>query len=249
MAALDPTPEQCAGFKTIQDILNWAEVDGPLGRAFLTHVGLNPDGTEHFRAIAANKAEELDAELSTCAYDGQQLRLGQRAQFKLFCKACCISAGAERRAAEVEQEAAAQRADEVRPALAGTTQAAADARHAAEAAAKAAEANKSATGVTVALKTVVSQAMGEAVPALSQDDVKEQYARFRKLFPRDPRPEDECSSVQLTGLHVFLGRDVALRRLQPVRAAPPQAPQEGADMRAATRPGRHETYRGFGGAT
>ena len=82
-----------------------------------------------------------------------------------------------------------------------------EARQAAESAASAAKQHD--VGPKVALKTVISQGSDEAVPTLSKGDLEKHFAAFHKVYDRNPRPDEECTTDQLTGLFTLLHRDVA----------------------------------------
>ena len=61
----------------------------------------------------------------------------------------------------------------------------------------------------VQLKHVVSQGNEEVVPKISQLELTEHWDTFKSVYGRDPRPEEECTADQLTGIHVLLARDTA----------------------------------------
>ena len=59
----------------------------------------------------------------------------------------------------------------------------------------------------VLLKQVVLQGSEESVPKLSSTELSRNWDSFRAVYGRDPRPEEECTRDQLTGVDVLLKRD------------------------------------------
>ena len=60
----------------------------------------------------------------------------------------------------------------------------------------------------VHLKQVISQASEEAVPLISQSDLLKHWDCFKKIYGRDPKPDEECTGDQLTGVNALLQRDM-----------------------------------------
>ena len=69
------------------------------------------------------------------------------------------------------------------------------------------EATPKMLGPKVLLKQVVSQGSEESVPKLSSTELSRHWDSFRAVYGRDPRPEEECTGDQLTGVDVLLKRD------------------------------------------
>ena len=59
------------------------------------------------------------------------------------------------------------------------------------------------------LKHVVSQGSEESVPKISAEEMIKHWDRFSVVYGRDPRPEEECTGDQLTGVDTSLKRDIA----------------------------------------
>ena len=64
-------------------------------------------------------------------------------------------------------------------------------------------------GPHVALKQVVSQGSEETVPKLSANELSQHWDRVKAVCGREPRPEEECTGEQLTGVYLLLNRDCA----------------------------------------
>ena len=64
-------------------------------------------------------------------------------------------------------------------------------------------------GPHVPLKHVVSQGSEETVPKISAEEMTKHWDRFSLVYGRDPRPEEECTADQLTGVDTLLKRDIA----------------------------------------
>ena len=65
------------------------------------------------------------------------------------------------------------------------------------------------SGPQVPLKHVVSQGSEETVPKISNEDMTKHWDQFKLVYGRDPRPEEECTADQLTGVDTLLKRDCA----------------------------------------
>ena len=64
-------------------------------------------------------------------------------------------------------------------------------------------------GPQVALKQVISQGSEETVPKLSANELSQHWDRVKAVCGREPRPEEECTGEQLTGVYLLLNRDCA----------------------------------------
>ena len=56
---------------------------------------------------------------------------------------------------------------------------------------------------------MVTQGSEESVPKIYADEMTKHWDWFSLVYGRDPRPEEECTADQLTGVDTLLKRDIA----------------------------------------
>ena len=175
-----------------------AGVPEALAKAFYGAVGAT--GQEHPRSVGVVSCDEMNEGMKELQVNDKLLTIVQKGLIRTIHSICCLMAGTA--APAEEKKALKDQLDEVVKTVGtlthdGPTET---------------PSNKPALGSPqVHLKQVISQASEGAVPLISQSDLLKHWDCFKKIYGRDPKPDEECTEDQLTGVNALLQRDI--RRL------------------------------------
>ena len=187
----EPSKEELASFKTLVDVITWAELDGDcsdpksIAGSFLKVLG----ATANTRVTTAGSISASDFDKAVQSWkindEGSEPTPIQKAQVGMIGRACRLAAGMEKPAAviQAENEAAAHAAS----------------LHAAvahKAAMSSSDVRK------IKLSQVISQTDESETTSLSESELKVAYGRYELLFGSGvtPPPQKECSGDQLAAL-------------------------------------------------
>ena len=160
-------------------------------------------GSEHPNVLGMAEPDEIDARIAGLNISGVPLNLIQKGYVQKVIHVCRLVAGTET-TVDVQknlEEKMSKVVEEVTKATDETKTFAASQCAAVQL--------SGVSGPQVRLKDVVSQGSEESVPKISNEEMTHHWDRFKKVYGRDPRPEEECTAEQLTGVDTLLKRDCA----------------------------------------
>ena len=181
---LEPTAAEIVTMKSLSDVTQWLQVPSHLADAWFEKLGAT--GKDSPSIVGMLSHEEVDAEVATIRIDERPLSLLQKGLLRASLHVCQLVAGMVQSSAAPAPSVPVQ---EPRSEVPGPTP------------------TPGISGPQVALKQVISQGSEETVPKLSPQDLSLHWDRFKEVFGRDPRPEEECTGDQLTGVDLLLKRD------------------------------------------
>jgi hypothetical protein len=195
---MEPTPEECSTFGTIDDVLLWAgfrakpeageDLETARG-ALLAHLDVRAE--EHPRVVGNLSEELFTSTLANMTVNTNPLTVSERSKVEMFGKAARICCGRDERIEVVRKR---KHDLDMAQATAAQTPEAVSSAVAAVAPAK-----------KVKLSTVADQANDMEVVALSAEAVATAYANYEKITNGQPPPDVELTADQLTSLHALLG--------------------------------------------
>ena len=184
MAKGEPTPEEMAKFVSIAAVVDWAGVPETLAQEFFGAVGAT--GEEHPRTLGEVSSEEMNEGIKDLKINDKPLSLMQNGQIRTVHRVCCLMAGTSTTAEEIET--LKDQLDKVVKTVGTLTQAEPT---------EVPPSKPPLCSPQVHLKQVISQASEEAVPLISQSDLLKHWDCFKKIYGRDPKPDEECTGTSL----------------------------------------------------
>ena len=185
MAMLEPTAAEIVSMKSLSDVTQWLQIPPQIAEAWF-----GATGSDSTSILGMLTHEEVDTEVMTIRIDDKPLSLLQKGLLRAALHVCRLVSGMAQSVAtpapSVLEPVPHSNMPVSEPAVAPLI-----------------------VGSQVALKQVISQGSEETVPMLSAKDLSLHWDRFKEVFGRDPRPEEECTGDQLTGVDLLLKRDCA----------------------------------------
>ena len=196
MAVWEPTAEEFASFKTLTDVVSWSKMLPEVSDSFMDSIGAS--GQEHPCVLGMMEHEEVQEVIKDLKVGYKSLNLMQKGHIRTVMHVCKLVAGTET-TANVQKELEGR----LNQVVTDITKVAEEAK------AAAASQSEKVGGPQVPLKHVVSQGSEETVPKISAEEMTKHWDRFSSVYGRDPRPEEECTADQRTGVDTLLKRDMA----------------------------------------
>ena len=193
--AMEPTPQELESFKNAGDICEWADLpdQGEAAsnprRTLLAALGATEN--THVRLLAAIPEAKWSDILNNWRIGEAEPSAIHLASAGLVGTAARLAAGAEPTRAEREKKQDAEAKAKMLEAEVARLQAVA------------AKSPPGPSSRSIKLATVVDQASDREVPPLGDDDVEKYYEVFRALKGHNPRPEEDITLEQLTGLQAL----------------------------------------------
>ena len=191
----EPTPEEMAKFVSIAAVVEWAGMPVALAQVFYEAVGAS--GEEHPRTLGEVSSNEMNEGITDMKINDKPLSLMQKGLIRTVHRVCCLMAGIV--APSEETKTLKDQLDEVVKTVETLTQ---------PGPTEAPPSKPPLSSPQVHLKQVISQASEEAVPLISQNELLKHWDCFKKIYGRDPKPDEECTGDQLTGVNALLQRDM-----------------------------------------
>ena len=193
MAAGEPSAETLSKFATLSGVALWMQMPLELSQQYFKTIGAT--GQEHPRVLGMMGTDEVMAEISDMTIADKPLTFIQKGNVRYLAHTCRLVAGTEKTQTAVDTEArlveAEKEIEKLTAQPSGPTS------------------SPFTSSPQVQLKHVVSQGNEEIVPKISQQELTNHWDTFKAIYGRDPRPEEECTAEQLTGIDVLLKRDTA----------------------------------------
>ena len=193
MACEEPSAEVLQSFGSLKAVAAWTNMPENVSKTFFELVGAT--GDEFLRVLGMLEPDDVFAEIALLFFAGKPPTIIQKGFIRTMVHMCRLVGDTdapldtrvemERRLEEVPKVA-----EEARAASSKNVQGPPD-------------------GPQVLPKQVVSQGSEESVPKNSNEDLLKHWDKFKDMYGRDPRPEEECTGDQLTSVDTLLKRDVA----------------------------------------
>ena len=180
---------------TLSAVVDWVGVPEVLAQAFYEAVGAT--GQEHPRTLGVVSCDEMNEGIKELQVNNKPLTIVQKGLVRTVHRVCCLVAGTAAPAEETKE--LKDQINEVMKTVETLTQDVPTET----------PSSKTALGnPQVHLKQVISQASEGAVPLVSQSDLLKHWDCFKKIYGRVPKPHEECTGDQLTGVNALLQRDM-----------------------------------------